>query len=191
MEKFIQNYKKNICDQVKSIDTFTINSIVNVLDSVEINKANVYVIGNGGSAATASHMENDLGVGLKRRGVMDLKIRSLCDNSSVLTALANDVGYDDIFYSQLENLLSDKDLLIVISCSGDSPNIIKAVKYAKKVGATVLGMSGFGGGELKKLSDISYHIQTENYEYGIVEDLHMMLDHILYTYYIERANNNV
>ena len=112
---------------------------------------------------------------------------SLCDNIPVLTALANDVGYENIFYAQIKDRIKENDVLIAISCSGTSPNIIKAVKYAREVGSTVVGLSGFDGGMLKGLSDINYHVQTSKGKYGLVEDLHMILDHLLYSYYIDRT----
>jgi D-sedoheptulose 7-phosphate isomerase len=186
--RFVEYYKKKITRLVDEIDSNVFEEIIKLLECFNQRKDRIYIVGNGGSAATASHMQNDIGVGLKRRGILDLNIISLCDNLSVVTALANDVGYENIFYSQLKDRITKNDLLIAISCSGDSENIIKAVEYAKKNGSTVLGMTGFDGGKLKDLSDISYHIQTEKDEYGLVEDLHMILDHMLYTYFIENSS---
>jgi D-sedoheptulose 7-phosphate isomerase len=130
-------------------------------------------------------MVNDLGVGLARREIRYFDIESLSDNTSVCSALANDIGYEYIFSMQLKNKIKQNDILIAISCSGNSANIINAVKYAKEQQSTIIGLTGFDGGELKKLSDINYHIQTNKNEYGLVEDLHMIFDHIIYTYYIE------
>ena len=183
--KFIEYYKEKITQLIDEIDSSVFEEIINKLEECTYYNSAVYIIGNGGSAATASHMQNDLGIGLKRRGILNLNIISLCDNLSVITALSNDVGYENIFYSQLKNKIKKDDLLIAISCSGNSENIIKATQYAKDREATVLGMTGFDGGKLKGLSDINYHIQTEKEEYGLVEDLHMILDHMLYTYFIE------
>ena len=190
VDNFVRQYLNKIKNHISLIDDKVIFDIITKFNYVNDNNCNIFIIGNGGSAATASHMQNDLGVGLKRRGILNLNIISLCDNISVLTALANDIGYENIFFSQIEDRITSKDLLIAISCSGNSPNIIKAVEHAKTVGATVLGMTGFDGGQLKELSDISYHVQTEENEYGVVEDLHMILDHMLYTYYIERGKND-
>jgi len=189
MIDFIDQYKEKINKLIEGIDSNVFSQIVKKIESCAENNSYVYVIGNGGSAATASHMENDLGSGLKRRGILELNIVSLCDNLSVITALANDIGYENIFYSQLEGKIDKKDLLIAISCSGNSPNIIKAVEYASKIGVSVLGLTGFDGGKLKQLSNLNYHIQTNKGEYGLVEDLHMILDHMLYTYFIEKDKN--
>jgi D-sedoheptulose 7-phosphate isomerase len=100
--------------------------------------------------------------------------------------LENDIEYENIFYAQLEGTIDKDDLLIAISCSGNSPNIVKAAEYANNIGASVLGLTGFDGGKLKHMSDLNYHVQTNKDEYGPVEDLHMIFDHMLYTYFIEK-----
>ncbi|MDC0933906.1 SIS domain-containing protein, partial [Arcobacteraceae bacterium] len=97
---------------------------------------------------------------------------------------ANDIGYENIFYAQLKRKIKKNDVLIAISCSGNSENIIKAVDYAKEQEAVIVGLTGFDGGKLKKLSNISFHVPTSKGEYGLVEDAHMILDHIIYSYYI-------
>ncbi len=184
MKSFINNYIMSLTDNIKNIDLDCVGSIIEKLESVHSKSAKIYIIGNGGSAATASHMANDLGVGLKLREIRNFNVESLSDNSSVCTAIANDIGYENVFYAQLKNKINPDDLLIAISCSGNSSNIIKAVEYAKKQGATVVGMTGFEGGKLREIADIKFHINTEKGEYGIVEDIHMILDHIIYSYYI-------
>jgi D-sedoheptulose 7-phosphate isomerase len=109
----------------------------------------------------------------------------LGDNSPVVTAIANDIGYENIFYMQMKGLINADDVVIALSCSGDSPNIIKAVNYAQDLGCKIIGVTGFDGGSLKKISDISFHIDAPKNEYGLVEDAHMILDHIIYSYYIQ------
>jgi len=185
-KKYI-NRLKNILDNVNLKD---IELIVAELERTVKNESKVYVIGNGGSSATASHMANDLGIGLRRRDIININISSLGDNSAVTSAIANDIGFKNIFYMQLENILKPKDVIIAISCSGNSPNIMKAVSYAKEVGATVIGITGFDGGELKKVSDINFHVDAPKGEYGLVEDMHMILDHIIYSYYINKGTKN-
>lgn len=183
---FAKDYLGKLSHLFHAIDRNAIGEIIDVLEKVNISNASVYVIGNGGSASTASHIVNDLGVGLRRRGLLNINIQALADNTASCTAIANDIGYDDIFFMQLVGLLKKDDVLISISCSGNSPNIIKASEYAKTIGATLIGVSGFDGGKLKAMSDISFHVPTENSEYGLVEDMHMILDHIIYSYYIEK-----
>jgi len=184
METFTKQYISKLVDTLKKSDLKSISKIVDALDNT---KGKIYIIGNGGSAATASHMVNDLGAGLRRRGIKSFDVESLSDNTPVCSALANDIGYKNIFYMQLKDRLKPEDILIAISCSGNSKNITKAVKYAKKIGSKIIGITGFDGGKLKKHSDINFHVETDSGEYGIVEDMHMVLNHIIYSYYISKA----
>jgi D-sedoheptulose 7-phosphate isomerase len=187
IKNFIQNYTQNLITLLQNIDKNSIEEIVNILEQNQKDNSKIYIIGNGGSAATASHMVNDLGVGLKRRNIRKFNVISLADNTPVCSAIANDIGYDNIFYMQLKDTIMPNDILIAISCSGNSPNILKAVGYAKDIGSKIVGLTGFDGGELKNLSDISFHIYTQSGEYGLVEDMHMILDHIIYSYFIQKG----
>ena len=181
MKKFIQNYTKNLIALLEDID---IDAIIDIIHTINNTKGCIYILGNGGSAATASHMVNDLGAGLTRRDIKNFKVECLSDNTATCTAIANDTGYENIFYYQLQNKLTPNDLVIAISCSGNSNNIIKAVKYANSVNCKAIGVTGFNGGELKKLSNINFHIETSTDDYGLVEDMHMILNHIIYSYFI-------
>ncbi|MBN2781893.1 MAG: SIS domain-containing protein [Campylobacterales bacterium] len=183
MQSFIRQYIDNLTDILNNLDLNSIEQIKEALDSTIKNNSKIYIIGNGGSAATASHMANDLSVGLKLYGIRNFDVESLSDNSAVCTAIANDTGYENIFYTQIKDKIKQGDLLIAISCSGDSENIVKAVEYAKSQNVNIVGMTGFSGGKLKELSDINFHIPTKDGEYGLVEDAHMILDHIIYSYY--------
>jgi D-sedoheptulose 7-phosphate isomerase len=182
-QKVIKQYIERLREMLAKLNIDTISSIIDAMESLH-GDGKIYIIGNGGSAATASHMANDLSGGLKLRDIRNFDVESLSDNSSVCTAIANDIGYENIFYAQLKNKITSNDMLIAISCSGNSDNIIKAVEYAKEQNTIIIGLTGFSGGKLKPLSDINFHINSENGEYGLVEDLHMILDHIIYTYYI-------
>ncbi|QFR48344.1 SIS domain-containing protein [Sulfurimonas lithotrophica] len=186
MQEFAKSYIENLIDILKNIDVNTVSKIVKKLDAT---KGRIYILGNGGSAATASHMVNDLGVGLKRRNIKKFDVMSLSDNTPVCSAISNDIGYENVFYMQLKDILKKEDLIIAISCSGNSENIIKAVKYAKEQNTSIIGITGFDGGKLKQLSDINFHIPTKKDEYGLVEDAHMILDHIIYSYYISKGNS--
>lgn len=190
MKQFIDQYLKKMIDVIQNIDREDVQKIIMALEACHNNNGIVYVMGNGGSSATASHMANDLSVGIKLREIRNFNVISLADNVPVCTAIANDIGYENIFYAQLKNKLTCNDVVIAISCSGNSPNIIKAADYAKEIGARLIGLTGFDGGRLKDISDISYHIPTDKGEYGIVEDVHMMLDHIIYSYYISLKPEN-
>jgi D-sedoheptulose 7-phosphate isomerase len=182
----IKNFSESYIQKLKTlIDRIDLDRISDILDAIKKtveSKSRIYVIGNGGSSAIASHMVNDLGTGLRRRDIINFDIVSLADNTPVGTAIANDIGYENIFYMQLKGLLKKDDVIIAISCSGNSANIIKAVTYAREIGSTVIGCTGFDGGALKKLSDISFHIETPQGEYGLVEDVHTILDHLLHSY---------
>lgn len=184
MKKFIKSYLNQMQKSISQIEPDDIVNIINALEECHEREGKIYVIGNGGSAATSSHMANDLSVGLKLRNIRNFDVESLADNVSVCTAIANDTGYENIFYTQLFRRLREKDIVIAISCSGDSPNIVKAVKYANQVGSSVIGLSGFSGGYLKDNCNFGLHIETDHGEYGIVEDLHMMLDHVVFSYYL-------
>lgn len=191
VRSFVELYTKKLITLIEEIDAGVVCEIVENLESVAQAGGRVYVIGNGGSAATASHMTNDLGVsGLGRRGLLSLDMISLADNTSVMTALANDVGYENVFYEQLRNRLCDNDLVIAFSCSGNSPNVIKAIKYARAEGVKVVGVSGFDGGELMELADINFHVRTDVGDYGLVEDVHMILDHLIYSYYLQLMSDD-
>lgn len=185
---FVNKYISILKSKLDEIDHHVFDQIISCLLDVSKNSASVYIIGNGGSSATGSHMVNDLGSGLSRKGLLDLKIFNLSDNIASVTALGNDVGFDNIFYYQLFNKLQSNDVLIAISCSGNSPNILKAVKYAKERKNKIISLTGFDGGYLKELSDISYHVQTNKGDYGIVEDMHMILDHMIYTFFHQRED---
>jgi D-sedoheptulose 7-phosphate isomerase len=140
-----------------------------------------YFIGNGGSAATASHFANDIAIGT-RCIEKPFRVISLCDNNAILTAIGNDDGFDEIFSKQLRVLLKKEDLVVAISASGNSPNLIRAIEFAKKIGAITVGLTAFDGGRLKEMTDFSVHVPTEKGEYGPAEDAHMVLDHLVSNY---------
>ena len=184
MQKFAKKYIKKLTSLLNNTDLNAVAEIITLLDNT---RGRIYIIGNGGSAATASHMVNDLGAGLKRREIRNFDVQSLSDNTPVCTALSNDIGYKNVFYMQLKDKITADDILIAISCSGNSKNITKAVKYAKKQKSTIVGVTGFDGGVLKELADINFHVKTAKNSYGLVEDMHMILNHIIYSYFIQNA----
>ena len=189
IKPFVKDYLTRLKQILDDIDVDVISDIVDTLEETIENKSRIYILGNGGSAATASHMVNDLGAGLRRRNIINFDVTSLGDNSPVITAIANDIGYENIFYMQMKGHINADDVVIAISCSGDSPNIIKAVDYAKDLGCKIIGVTGFNGGYLKKISNINFHVDAPEGEYGLVEDAHMILDHIIYSYYIQAESN--
>ena len=137
----------------------------------------VYIIGNGGSASTASHMACDLGKGASQNPKnRRLRVMSLNDNMAHFSALGNDCGYESVFEEQLKNILRRGDLLVAISASGNSPNLVRAVSFANENGASTVGLLGFDGGALKKMSTVAIHVPVN--EYGQAEDVHLIINHI-------------
>jgi D-sedoheptulose 7-phosphate isomerase len=186
IEDFSKKYLSRLKNALDGINHDVIREIIETLENSTVNKARIYIIGNGGSSATAAHMVNDLGAGLRRRDIINFDVTSLADNGPVVSAIANDIGYENIFYMQMKGLLHQNDVVIAISCSGDSPNIVKAVDYAKELGCAIIGFTGFEGGYLRRVSDISFHVNASKDDYGLVEDVHMILDHIIYSYYTQK-----
>lgn len=159
--------------------TGAVERLARLLVSARERGATIYVAGNGGSAAIASHWVNDLGKATKRPGQRPMRVMSLSDNISWLTALANDEGYERIFAGQLENFGESGDVLIVISSSGNSANLIEAVKLARSRGMTTVGMLGFDGGLLKDKVNECLWLPTAKGSYGLVESAHTLLCHVL------------
>ena len=142
----------------------------------------IYFAGNGGSAATASHFAQDMSeIGRKIRG-KGFKTQSINDHVSALTAISNDYGYDHVFSMQIQYHFDPGDVLVVISASGNSPNIIKAVELAKEKGGRTIALVGFDGGRLAQVCDQVIHIKSKKGEYGPVEDIHLILNHMIVSY---------
>jgi D-sedoheptulose 7-phosphate isomerase len=141
----------------------------------------IYIAGNGGSAATSSHWANDLGKPRRRSNARPIRVVSLGDHLSWVSALANDEGYERVFAGQLENLARPGDLLVVISASGNSQNLIQAVRTARSLGASSVGFLGFDGGALKSLVDDHVWVPSPTGAYGPVEDMHHVICHVLAT----------
>jgi D-sedoheptulose 7-phosphate isomerase len=138
----------------------------------------IFVAGNGGSATTASHMATDLGVGSLRRQ-NPVRCISLVDNAGVITATSNDIDFASIFSQQLKLLAKPDDILICFSASGNSENLVQAVKTAKDMDLFTVGITGFDGGKLKQLCDLSIHFPTNIGSYGVVEDIHSTVSHVV------------
>ena len=161
------------------VPMFTLERIVEVFQKARDDGAFIYIAGNGGSAATASHWVNDLGKATKRSGRPPMRVVSLSDNTSWFSALANDEGYDRVFSGQLENFAKPGDVLVCISASGNSPNLLSAVDVANERGMTTIGLLGFDGGALKSRVDVMLCVSTEKGEYELVEDIHSILCHTI------------
>lgn len=158
---------------------------VNVIEDTIKNFGNIFVCGNGGSAAIAEHMTCDHSKGIHNCTMLYPRLISLSSNMSLITAIANDMSYDEIFSKQLTFLGTKKDILVAISSSGNSPNIIKAIKAAKTLGMGTIALVGFDGGNAKNEADVVIHVQAHNY--GIVEDSHQAVMHSI-AQFIRRKN---
>jgi D-sedoheptulose 7-phosphate isomerase len=180
-EAFATRYLDRLHALLGEMDTAAIARFVHALVEARERGARIFFIGNGGSAATAAHFANDIGVG-SQSWSKPFKAVSLVDNVAVLTALANDYGYDHVFTLQLKTQMSPGDVVVAISASGNSPNVVRAIEYANANGAVTTALTGFDGGRLKELAEISVHVPTKNGEYGPVEDVHMILDHLVGSY---------
>lgn len=163
------------------IDLGAVERVVDRLRDARDRGATIYLAGNGGSAATAMHLANDFGKATKRSGCRALRVMCLSDNVSWLTALANDEGFERAFTGQLENFAQPGDLLIVISTSGNSPNLVDAVDYARAAGLVTVGLLAFDGGVLKDKVDELLWIESEPGVYGPVETAHTLIGDILTT----------
>ena len=164
-------------EAIAELDLNELERIVDVLQEAQENARQIFLFGNGGSAATASHLACDLAKTAAVLGKPRLRAISLTDNMPILTAIANDGSYDDIFVEQMSGLWRWGDLAIGISASGNSPNVLKAIRYAKGHGGKTIGFSGFGGSKLARMADFNITFSSRNY--GVVEDMHLILNHLI------------
>jgi D-sedoheptulose 7-phosphate isomerase len=181
VKKIATDYFQSFEMLLRDVDLNALDRVVKRLQSARDTGAMVYIAGNGGSAATASHWVNDLGKATKCAGQPSLRVMSLSDNTSWLTALANDEGYDVVFSGQLENFAQPGDVLIAISASGNSPNLLRAVELARQRSVFTIGFLGFDGGLLKNEVDEYLWLPTEKGAYGLVESAHALLCHVITT----------
>jgi|SRR5581483_7064812 len=175
---FARSYLDHIAALLARIDEKEIAAFIGALTDARERGARIFFIGNGGSAATASHFANDVGIGC-RAWTRPFRATSLTDNVPVMTAIANDYGYEHIFTLQLKTIMSPGDVVVAISASGNSPNVVNAVEWANENGATTVALTGFDGGKVRTAAKIAVHVPTLKGEYGPVEDVHMILDHLV------------
>ena len=172
----IDNYLSRVSESILSIRTNDIEFLGKKIKEINKNGGGVYVVGNGGSAALANHFATDIGVGALKHN-KPMKIISLVSNISSLTASANDYGYEFVFSRELEIISTSQDLLILISSSGNSLNLLEAAKIAKERGVQTFGILGFDGGKLKNLVDYYIHVESRIGDYGVIEDCHSVILH--------------
>jgi len=183
----VQDYIKDLIQCLEDLPQQNLEHIANIIVEAWRKGKCVFIMGNGGSATTATHFARDLKIGIAVTGKPRVRAVSLTDSVAVITALANDTSYSSIFKEQLVGQLEEGDVAIGISASGNSTNVIKAIEYARKSGATTIGLIGFEGGKLKKLVDSS--VTLSNKDYGQVEDVHLCLAHII-SYLVKEGIND-
>jgi D-sedoheptulose 7-phosphate isomerase len=186
---FARAYLGYVQSVLQQIDPVEIGRFVTTLLDARERGTAVFFIGNGGSAATASHFANDLSIGTNEYD-KPFRAVSLTDNVPVITAIGNDFGYEDIFVRQLRVLGKRGDVVVGISASGNSPNLLKTFEYARSAGIKTVAITAFDGGKMKAIADEGIHVTTGLKEYGPAEDAHMVLDHLVGAYlmrFVKRA----
>ncbi|KPK48500.1 MAG: hypothetical protein AMK72_06825 [Planctomycetes bacterium SM23_25] len=176
-DPFIREYLSGLHDVLDGVDAEAVGRVIDTLWRAYRDGRRIFIIGNGGSAATASHMMCDLVKGCAVEGCPPVRAISLTDNVAVMTAVSNDIAYEKVFTKQLEAFLEAGDVVVAMTASGNSPSILDAVRFAAGRGATTVGLIGFGGGRLKAMVDA--HVTVASRNYGHVEDLHCVLEHLI------------
>ena len=183
VESFAASYIRENEKLLASLNPRHIASVITLMREARDSGNRIFAIGNGGSAGTASHFVNDMGKGASVGRETRFKVIPLTDNVEWMTALSNDLSYEDVFVEQMRNFAEPGDVLLAISGSGNSENVLRAVRFANGMGCHTVGFSGFGGGKLKDLA--RYCVVVESDHMGRVEDMHMVLQHIICYYFMD------
>ena len=179
MQTALNSYFDDVIQTIGKMPIATIDKIVTALMEAYESSRMIYLFGNGGSAALASHFACDLGKGASNGSSKRFHALAFTDNVPMMTAWANDARYEDIFAEQLINFVRRDDITFAISGSGNSPNVLKALKVAREAGAFTIGLTGFQGGDMKDLCDLCLTVPSENMQ--IIEDLHLSVTHAVFT----------
>ena len=183
--QYINKLKETLDDLSEEV----IEQVVDVLHEARLVNQQVFILGNGGSASTASHFVCDLGKNTRVEGAPNFRVMGLSDNMSMFSALANDEGYENVFSQQLANHIQPGDVVIGISTSGNSSNVVKAIELANSVEAKTIGFTGFSSGKLGSMVDINLHVASDIIEH--VEDIHLVLEHLITKTLREKARQMV
>lgn len=182
--EMIVDYLLTEKEVIDGLDIGKINTVFAILDDCLKNGKKIYVFGNGGSGSTASHIANDFDKAIFKATDKRFNVTCLSDNMPLVLAIANDVGYEYIFLYQLIGRLTPDDVVIAISGSGNSKNIINAVQYARECDAMVIGFTGYDGGKLRELAN--YSLDTNIHNMQITEDIHLILEHLFISMFYEK-----
>lgn len=180
MEDYREKIKAYLSMEKKVLDSLpleNINKVINVLEDVRNSRKRIFICGNGGSASTASHLECDFNKWISYNQKIKYDIECLSDNVPMMMSIANDIGYDDIFVVPLKNKLKEGDVVIGISGSGNSENVLRAFQYANESGVDTIAFTGYSGGKLKDIAKYNIHVPINNMQ--IVEDVHLVLNHMM------------
>jgi len=177
---FVEDYYQRFAETLSRFDKAPMEQALKIFEDVSAAKGTLWVAGNGGSAAISDHTVCDTSKGTYVEGHEPIRSVSLSSNGPLITAIGNDISYDQIFAEQLKYYLQPGDAVLLVSSSGNSPNVVEACKYAQDRGAPTIAFVGFKGGALKRMADVVIHIEIENY--GIAEDTHQSLMHVLTQY---------
>lgn len=183
---YMRGYTSHMAQLVDAMDADALATVTSLVESASDRGKSIFVMANGGSAAVASHFVNDMGVNSLVAGKRGFRVISLSDNAESITAVANDAGYENVFLFQLQCMLEPGDLVIGLSVSGNSENIIRAVEYANENGAHSVGLCGFQGGRLAKAAKTVMHFPSSPDEYGPVEDAFSVVFHAVSGYLTQK-----
>lgn len=177
MNNLVKGYTSDIKKLCDNLDFYEINKVFKEIEDAYDNRRKIFIAGNGGSAGTSNHFSCDFSKNAIVDDTKRAKLITLSSNVEYITAIGNDIGYEWIFTEQLKNLMEDGDLIILISASGNSPNIVNVAEYVKERNGKVIAFTGFSGGKLKGIADLSVNVNSDSYEK--IEDIHMILMHII------------
>jgi D-sedoheptulose 7-phosphate isomerase len=173
----ISHYMATLQGTISQLPVQLIAKVVEILQEARLSGKQVFIMGNGGSASTATHFVCDLAKNTRREGLPHFRAIGLTDNMAIFSAYANDEGYDSVFASQMANLINPGDIVIGISASGNSANVLRGMEEARRHDAVTIGFTGFDGGRLGAMVDLNIHVKSTIIEH--VEDIHLMLEHMI------------
>jgi D-sedoheptulose 7-phosphate isomerase len=185
VESYLKNYKIRLNDILDQLTHDNLEPVITAIIDTFKRGNTLFVAGNGGSAATASHMQVDFSFFVRYFTQFRPKIRAITDNVPMMTAVGNDTSFDDIFVEQLKGHFVPGDSILCISASGNSENVVRAAQYANDNEGVSIAWVGFSGGKLKDVSKVSLHLENKKGDYGPIEDMHMILDHMIVNYLAE------
>jgi D-sedoheptulose 7-phosphate isomerase len=180
---FVQEYKSDLLNTIDLIDVAKVDRIIEMFKTARAEGRHIFTCGNGGSASTASHFVCDIVKGASYNRDSKFKVMSLCDNMATLLAYANDVNYDCVFVEQLKNFASKGDVVLGISGSGNSPNVVNAIEYANSIGCETIALTGRDGGKLGPIAKLNLNVPVPHM--GRIEDAHMIVSHMVAYYFMD------